>query len=90
VSVDYAEVIRLARKGRRAEQRGKAWEGCITGLITNAINVFMSGLYLMLAVGVVHAHWIHQLPTLGYWRSVLLVFLLKGVFSLAPATKDKS
>jgi len=90
VSIDYAEAARLIRKGRRAEQRGKALEGCITGLITTTIAALSGGFYLMISVGIIHRDWIHALPTIGYWRAVLLVFLLRGVFSLPPTTKDKS
>lgn len=90
MSVDYADAVRLIRKGRRAEERGKAMGGCLTGLMANAVNVLTGGWYLMLSVGIVHHDWIHALPTLGYWRAVLLVLLMKGVFSLTPSTKAKS
>jgi len=60
----------------------------VTGFITNILIAFLNGWALMLAVGVAHAEWIPQLPTIGYWWSVLIVYLLSGVFSKATPTKD--
>jgi hypothetical protein len=33
----------------------------------------------MIAVGVVHAHWLTTMPTIGYWPAALVVFLLGWV-----------
>jgi hypothetical protein len=90
MSFDYTNAARLIRKGRRAEQRGKALTGCITSLLTSALAGLMGGWMPMLAVGVAHIHWIHALPTIGYWWAVLLVVLLRGVFSRTPKTDDRS
>lgn len=90
MALDYAEAVRLIRKGRRAEQRGKVLEGCITGLITQTVAVLAGGFWLMLAADVIHKHWIPALPTVGYWWAVLVVMLLKGVFSNTPSAKDKT
>lgn len=86
MSIDYAELARLARKGRRAEQRGKAATGCLSALVLIVLSALQGGWYLMLAAGVIHAEWIHQLPTLGYWWAVLIAFLLRG--ALAPAVSN--
>lgn len=36
----------------------------------------LKGFLLMLAVGIIHAHWIPQLPTIGYWWAVLVMAVL--------------
>jgi len=56
----------------------------------SAIGAFSGGWMLMLAVGIAHAHWLPALPTIGYWWAVLIVTLMRGVFSRTPVTKDKS
>jgi hypothetical protein len=88
MSIDYAEIGRLVKKGRRAEKRAKAVEGCITALITSLISGFLKGWLFMLAVGIMHDHWVPALPTIGFWWSVLLMFVLPS-FGTAPSkTKD--
>ena len=47
--------------------------------ITNVLVVFWRGWMLMLAVGIAHAEWVPGLPTIGYWWSCLLVWLLMGI-----------
>lgn len=84
-NLNYAEAVRLIRKGRRAEQRGKTLQGCITGLITTAIGALVDGWMLMLGVGILHAEWWPAMPTIGYWWAVLAVYLLRGVFSPQPS-----
>jgi hypothetical protein len=49
--------------------------------IANSLLALLGGFALMLAVGVAHAHRITTLPTIGYWWSVLLVYLLRGSFT---------
>lgn len=83
------DVIRLIQKGRKAEQRGKAVEGCITHLLVVVVVMFLRGLWLMLAVGVIHDHWWPEVPTIGYWWAVLIVALLHGVFSIVPSSSKK-
>jgi hypothetical protein len=87
---NYSEVVRLVKLGRRAEQRGKAIQGCITALLTSIIAAFFSGWMFMLGVAVLSAHWWSALPTIGYWWSVVAVALLRGVFSRSPAPASKS
>lgn len=89
MSTDYPELIRLAKKGKEAEQRGKAAAGCITHLLSSAANAFFGGWMLMLSVGIIHLHWLPELPTVGYWISVLVVALMRGVFSRMPQKSDK-
>lgn len=89
MSLNYGELARLARKGRRAERRGKAIADIFTSLALHAIGALAGGWALMLAVGVIHAEWVRQLPTVGYWWAVLLVALLRGVFSRLPDSKSK-
>jgi hypothetical protein len=89
MSLDYAEVVRLIRKGRTAEKRGKAVSGCITALIVSYLGALFDGWLLMLAVGIAHAVWWPDVPTIGYWWAVLMVALLRGVFSpVGPVRKN--
>jgi hypothetical protein len=76
MSVDYAEVYRLAKKGRKAEQRGKAIRALLGSLATSAVAALLKGWLFMFAVGVAHSHWLHGLPTIGYWWAVLIVWLM--------------
>lgn len=76
MSIDYAEVYRLAKKGRRAEQRGKALSGCLAGLATSLVTVVLKGWLFMLAVGVAHAHWWPSIPTIGFWWSLAFMALM--------------
>lgn len=50
-------------------------------LILSPLIALMSGFWFMIAVGIAHSEWLPQLPTIGYWWAVLIVFLLCGVFS---------
>lgn len=91
MSVDYVEMARLVRKGRKAERRGKAIENLIVAVLTSVIGAFLGGWFFMLGIGVLHAHWWSELPTIGYWWAVLTVALLRGVFSRTPReTETKS
>lgn len=36
----------------------------------------------MLTVGVIHHEWLPQLPTLGYWASLLIFFMIDWVITL--------
>lgn len=87
--MDYTEIARLAKLGRRAEQRGKAVKGCFWALINKIIMDLIGGWLTMLAIGVAHAEWIPTLPTLGYWWTVLLVTLTRGLFTGHSLTNVK-
>lgn len=89
-SINYTEVVRLARKGRRAERRSEILKDFIASTLGNAVGALLNGWMLMLAVGIVHKHWIPQMPTVGYWWAVLVVYLLRGVFSRSPDDKSKT
>lgn len=90
MSVDYAEVYRLAKKGRKSEDRAKALGGCLSSLTFAALVNFYRGWIFMLVVGVIHAEWIHQLPTIGYWWSVLVSTLLSGALSSTSSSKKST
>jgi hypothetical protein len=90
VTTQYAEANRLRQKGRRAETRGKAMQGCVTRAATLTLAYLLRGWMLMLAVGIIHAEWLPALPTLGYWWACMIVMLLNGVFSIVPSTAAKS
>jgi hypothetical protein len=80
-NASYAKAVRLIAAGRRAEQRKKFMQGCVTGLLLSIAGALLGGWMLMLAVGIAHGEWISELPTIGYKAAVLLVLLLRGVVS---------
>lgn len=53
----------------------------VTALVVKVFACLLGGLFLMLAVGVARAHWLPELPTLGYWIACLLVLLLRLAFA---------
>jgi hypothetical protein len=90
---DMTELLRLARLGRRAEQRRTATAGCITVLAERSLTLvlvsLLRGWFLMLGVGIVHNDWILELRPLGYWLAVMLVALLGGTLSALPPSAKK-
>jgi hypothetical protein len=88
MSVDYAEVYRLAKKGRQAERRGKAMAGCLESLITAVLLTFLKGWLFMLAVGIAHAGWWPGIPTIGFWWSVLFMAVLPSLGSSSSKKND--
>jgi formate/nitrite transporter FocA (FNT family) len=87
VSLDYADAARPIKRGRRAERRGKAIQKFISSMLAKAASDLITAWYLMLAVGVAHAEWLHKLPTIGYWWALLLVVLVRPLFT-STATKS--
>ena len=85
--VDPNELVRLAKLGRKAEQRGKAAQGCLNALLSFVGKTFLVGWLTMLAVGIAHSEWVPGLPTIGYWWSCLLVALTYGLFTGNANTK---
>lgn len=61
--------------------------GLVYGLAVSALVSFLYGLFFMLAVGVIHAEWIHTLPTIGFWWAVLISFLLRSGLTGNTTTK---
>jgi hypothetical protein len=71
----------------------KVLTGCMTWIVLHLANGAMAligGWLLMLAVGVVHAEWITDLPTVGYWWAVVIVWLLQGTFMTIKREDIKS
>jgi sterol desaturase/sphingolipid hydroxylase (fatty acid hydroxylase superfamily) len=85
ITTEYEKL--LIAEDRRAKRRKYALR-FVTSVIVNILCAFSNGWMLMLAVGIAHAEWIPQLPTIGYWWAVLIVYLLGGVFSKATPLKD--
>ena len=88
----HGELLDIVRKDRarrtRRERLAKFVTDYVTSLLTNAVAALFGGWMFMWGVGVAHAHWMPQVPTIGYWWAALIVFLLRGVFS-APQTAAK-
>lgn len=77
LGADLLNIIRRdrARRSRRA-QIGKFFGSLFESLLTGFLIALLQGWLFMLAVGVIHAHWIPQVPTIGFWWSVLVWLLL--------------
>lgn len=82
-----AELYDIIRRDRRRQVRrrkfGEAVADFLVALVADAVHAFVQGWMLMLAVSVVHDHWIPSVPGIGYWWAVLIVWLLRGSFSAA-------
>lgn len=89
IHTELLDIVRKDRARRTRRQKLRTFfEKLFQGALTSAVFSLMNGWMLMLAVGVVHAHWWPAVPTIGYWWAVLIVWLLNGVFS-ARQTKAK-
>ena len=82
------ELIDIIRRDRRRRSRGKAFGKFVTALVGSWLTNLLAGLWLMLAVGIIHHEWIRQCPTIGYWWAVLLVGLLRPALSTATGSKE--
>jgi len=54
------------------------WEKALAWLFALVIGIpfsFVTGWAFMLGVGAVHG-WIHAVPTVGYWTSVLITYAI--------------
>ena len=89
MSVDYAEIYRLAKLGKQSEQRSEALGGCLGALTWKAFADLTTGWMFMLAVDVAHTHWWSAVPTIGYWWAVLIVLLTRGMFG-TTGSKSKT
>jgi hypothetical protein len=70
-------IIRRDQARRTRRQRSGKFFGKLTEtLILGFLIALMRGWLFMLTVGVIHAHWLPQLPTIGYWWSVLIWALM--------------
>lgn len=73
-----AELIRLARRGRKAEERGKVLQGCFTSLLTVVFVWLLDAVFLMVLFGVLHAYWA-SVPASGYWICIIVAVCLRGL-----------
>ena len=53
-------------------------------LIVAGLLALLNGWFFMLGVAVLSAHWWHELPTIGFFWSVVAVALLRGTMSAHP------
>lgn len=87
------EVISIVRKDRERRSRwrkfGSFLNKLFVALITGFLVALTSGWMFMLAVGVIHDHWLPQVPTLGYWWAVLIAWLLSSALSRTPTSTKK-
>ncbi len=87
-ALNYTDAVRLIKRGRRAERRAEVVKKLIVGLLTGFLLSLLKGWLLMLAVGVIHNHWIPQCPTIGYWWAVLVMLLMPSLGSSGKSNDD--
>jgi hypothetical protein len=81
-------VRKQRRKNQRRDATRKFTKAFLKALLLGLLNSALGGFWFMLAVGVIHHEWLPELPTLGYWWSVLIAYLLR--VALIRATPPKS
>lgn len=76
----FDELIQISKRSRARRSRWKAFGkflgNVFSSSLASVLAALLNGWFLMLAVGVIHDHWIPQCPTLGYWWAALIVYLL--------------
>ena len=84
--INYAEIARLVRLGRKAEQRGKAARGCVEAMAVAVLLLAFRSWTFMLGVGVVHNDWWPTVPPIGFAASVLVIVLVVNTQAWRTAT----
>ena len=54
-----------------------------------ALFALLNGWLLMTLVDVIHNHWTPEVPTIGYWWAVLVMWLAYCLFGTATAGSDQ-
>lgn len=89
----FAEMLTIVRKDRQRRSRWRKFGAflgkLLTALLTGFLRALSCGWGFMLAVGVIHAEWLPQVPTLGFWWAVLIAWLLRWALSQASASSKK-
>lgn len=83
-----SDVVRRdqTRRERRKKIRtatGKAAQFLILAAVMWALRAWV----FMLAVAVIHDHWLPNVPTLGFWWAGLIIWLIRG--ALEQTSKSK-
>jgi hypothetical protein len=93
VTALQGELLGLIRRDRtrrtRRQKFGKFLKALLTWLLPIVSNALFGGWFFMLGVGVVHAEWLPQVPTLGYWWAVLIGYLLRCGLTRTPQSTSK-
>lgn len=69
---------------KAAEAFGRVIGSSLVGLLVLVLTSMVFGLFLMLAVGVVHHEWVPSCPTIGYWWACLLAGLIRATLYQLP------
>jgi drug/metabolite transporter (DMT)-like permease len=89
LSRTYAdELIGIVRDRQRKRTRRQKLGKVVTALILAASRWLLGGLFFMLAVGIAHAEWLPQLPTIGYWWAVLICGLVGSAIARPGPSKE--
>jgi hypothetical protein len=81
VTALQGELLGLIRRDRTRRTRRQKFGKFLKALL--------GGWFFMLGVGVVHAEWLPQVPTLGYWWAVLIGYLLRCGLTRTPQSTSK-
>lgn len=71
-------------RDKRSDRRAEVFGRVLGQLVATAL----AGFSLMIAVGVVHAEWIRNCPTVGYWDALIVAALLRSAL-LIPTTPPR-
>lgn len=75
------DLLNLVIKDRKRRSRREALGKFVVEFVSAAVLSLLYGWEFMLAVGVIHLHWLPVMPTIGYWWAVLVVWLLRAIFT---------
>jgi hypothetical protein len=74
------EVVDLVKEGMVARSKKEKRRRDLGEMTVMIIGSVWAAWLLMLVVGIIHAEWIHQLPTVDYGTSFAVAALLRGAF----------
>jgi hypothetical protein len=90
LGADLLAIIRRDRARRsRWKKFGEFLGKLLTALVAGFLTALINGWLFMLAIGVIHEHWVSALPTLGFWWSVLISWLLRSALSSTGSAKSE-
>lgn len=74
-------------RARRARKRRALLESAVVDGVVSLILAPLRGWCLMLAIDLIHTHWIAAVPPIGFWWATLIPILL--VAALSPARSSR-
>jgi hypothetical protein len=83
------DIVGLVRDGSKYRRKRAAWDKFWVALLVQLMLAPLAGWWFMLGVGVIHHEWWPAVPTVGYWWSIVIVYLLRASLS-TTRTEAKS